>query len=341
MLGCQDFCGYYDWTFHYVDATFGPEALQALWADAIGGDSQKHYEEAARRDGLKGLYSTWCATGEDEHCDWTFTLDENRNVLRWDMRRCPSKGFLLANDLNASEDYCDHCMGWTVPLLNRAGFEVVGHEHNHCGQCWGEMRRAGEPSETLELACDIRQDARWNHGFIERWDQDVKQPLLPGFDARDPAALVQAWFQDVERLLVVGRGPGIAPSADVALLMTDERYVHPDSAMEQPRAVLLDHTPVDLQRTAKRFLDTMPSRRPLLLHAYLPGTPPVDFVSAGLPRPVPLLPLLIRTGVYRHRPGAPATKAKAFLVMLAVALGKPAHVSGIEIPESLLDRLGR
>ena len=82
MLGCQDFCGYYDWTFHHVQREFGEAAVKRLWSEAIGGESQLHYLQAALQKGLLGLYQTWVQTGEDESCDWTFTLDEDRNVLR-------------------------------------------------------------------------------------------------------------------------------------------------------------------------------------------------------------------------------------------------------------------
>ncbi len=49
MLGCQDFCGYYDWTFHFVRRSWGQEAVRQLWAEAIGGDSQQHYAQSALR----------------------------------------------------------------------------------------------------------------------------------------------------------------------------------------------------------------------------------------------------------------------------------------------------
>jgi hypothetical protein len=47
-----------------------------------------------------------------------------------------------------------------------------------------------------------------------------------------------------------------------------------------------------------------------------------DFVSAGLPRPVPILPLLIRKGKYTHRSGGPHPTTREFLLLLAAALGK-------------------
>jgi hypothetical protein len=128
MLGCQDFCGYYDWSFHHVRRRFGQAAVELLWREAIGGDSQKHYSDPAAETGLGALYKAWVNTGEDEQCDWTFTLDEEKNVLRWDMRECPSKGFLVKNDLQADEDYCNHCMGWIIPMLEGIGAEIVEHE---------------------------------------------------------------------------------------------------------------------------------------------------------------------------------------------------------------------
>ena len=179
MLGCHDFCGHYDWTFHYVYRCWGQEAVRRLWGEAIGGEAQQHYSESALRAGLRGLYEQWSKTGVEESCDWTFTLDEAKNVLRLDMRECPSKGFLIKNDLHAYDDYCDHCMGWMIPLLTKVGVEVIEHEHNHCGQCWVTMRMQDRPSQPLQIDVDvdIRNDARWKRGHLDRWAHN--QPLPP------------------------------------------------------------------------------------------------------------------------------------------------------------------
>lgn len=327
MLGCHEFCGYYEWTFHYVRRRWGQAGVARLWAEAIGGESQRHYIEAAQQAGLAGLYRTWVKTGEDETCDWTFTLDEAHNVLRCDMRQCPSKGFLLAHDLNADEDYCDHCAGWMIPLLEQVGVEVWEHEHNHCGQCWTTMRAKDRPSQILELEVDIRRDPRWNCGYLDRWEHNRKQPLLPCVsNAADPCDAMAAWFAGAERLVVVAEGEAAVPAADslrgAAGLMTGRAYLARGDLGMEPLGVLIESEGIDLETLSKRFLSTPAARRPVLLQAYLPRAPMLDFVGHGLPRPLPILPLLIRTGKYVHRPGGPEPAPKALLAALAEALRK-------------------
>lgn len=335
MLGCQDFCGHYDWTFHYIRRRFGYDAVLKLWEEAIANDSQSHYIKAGGARGLRGLYNTWVKTGEEERCDWTFTLDEQKNNLRMDMRKCPSKGFLLDNDRNADEDYCDHCIGWIGPALESVGGEVVSHEHNHCGQCWWEMRMKDAPHEPLGLDIDIRKDPRWGRGYVESWRSNAKLPLLEKSGSADPCQVLIDWFARFDHLAVLGRGPSAADSWTVrqrrdAVLVTDPTYATHDVFAGEPVGVLIGDRPISLERVAERFNATEPDRRPLLMHMYLPGNPLIDFVSVGLPRPVPILPLLIRAGLYSHRPGKPYPTTGTFLLMLAVVLQKDVAVAGID-----------
>lgn len=337
MLGCQDFCGYYDWTFHYVNRRYDRNAVEKLWSKAIV-DAQSHYAEAGAAKGLRGLYETWVQTGEDEHCDWTFTLDEKKNVLRWDMRQCPSKGHLIDNDLYADEDYCDHCMGWMIPTLNKVGAEVVVHEHNHCGQCWGEMRIAERPYESLAgRDGDITTDPRWARGYIERWSNDQKLPLLQaGSKAADPVEVLRGWFLEASTLTVLGRGPSAADhwaatQTTGAVIVTDPTYATQDVYAPQPRGVLIGDRSQSLEKVAERFSATPPNERPLLMHMYLPGVPMMPFADYGLPRPVPILPLLVREGLYRHEPHAPYPTTGVFALLLAAALDKPTTVAGIDL----------
>ncbi|MDY0170638.1 MAG: hypothetical protein RBS80_29120 [Thermoguttaceae bacterium] len=336
MLGCQDFCGYYDWTFHYMRRRWGNDSLQRLLREAIGGESQRHYAEAGARAGLRGLYDTWTKTGEDEHCDWTFTLDERKNVLRCDMRQCPSKGFLNENDLNADEDYCNHCTGWMIPLLEGIGSELLEHEHNHCGQCWFTIRMKDRPSGKLHVEGDIRNDPRWGCGYLDRWKNDRPLPLLPSVCASpDSCDVLESWFARHPTLTILdtdqGKSGQLSTPSDkqpeemavtAAVLTTGTLYADRQRCPVNPSAVLIEHDASVLQGGAARFLATAIADRPLLIHPFLPGLPPLDFVACGLPRPVPILPLLIRAGLYVHRPGGPQPEPRQWLTLLVKALRK-------------------
>jgi hypothetical protein len=305
MLGSHDFCGYYDWTFAHVRKQFGQAAVQSLWTDAIAGESQAHYLDAARNDGLKGLLRTWTQTGEDEHCDWTFTLDADRNVLRWDMRQCPSKGYLLDHDLNADEDYCDHCMGWIIPLLERAGIEVAVHEHNHCGQCFAELRVKGRAYRALnDRDCDIRRDPRWSAGYIDRWRDNRKQPAIAGLAHLDAADALADWLRT--------RRPTFLSSGE---------YMAGELSQGAAYCVVVDDdlSPSDALELARRAQSSR--GRTLLVRAYWPQhlRQTASRAPDALPRPFPLLPLLIRRGLYQHVPGGEPPGTHELIALLKQA----------------------
>ena len=163
MLGCYDFCGHYEWTFEWFRARGGEPLVREYWDKAIAQDSQTHAAHLIGTKGIEGMKEYWGHTLAHEaagyHC--TATAD----VFRIDMHECPSKGFLLRNGLEQYHDYCDHCMGWVGPMLKRAGF-TVDHQHNHCGQCWWEIRPAadatpaGEPGR-FAGSHDVRLRADW------------------------------------------------------------------------------------------------------------------------------------------------------------------------------------
>jgi hypothetical protein len=342
MLGCHDFCGYYEWTFHFIRREFGDVAVRRFWSDGIGLDSQRHYLELGRATGLKGLFDAWAHTGEDEQCDWTFTLDEKKNVLRWDMRKCPSKGFLLQNDLNADEDYCDHCIGWESAMLGELGYEMIRHEHNHSGQCWGEMTVRGSNPPELQLDCDIRKDPRWNDGYVDGFSRHVKLPVLnsPRHQPDSDWHSLLAQKLTAPRLVVLGRGPSLhnlPPDAtrDAALAVTGSAFAAGESWWKTPDLVLIN-SPTDeplLEGIARRYATEPAATAPLLAYAFLPSQPPVAFPSLRLPRPCPILPSLIRSGLYRHIPHAPFPTTGVFLLLLAAACS-PAneiHLAGLDL----------
>jgi hypothetical protein len=241
--------------------------------------------------------------------------------------------------LNADEDYCDHCIGWIGPALVQIGAEVANHEHNHCGQCWWEMRIANRKSLPIPLENDIRQTPEWLQGYLHRFVQHKKQPLIPGKETVDSCTILTDWFAGAKRIVVWGSTPNKddeqAIATGDALIMSASRFLCIDKISTLPTAVVLEHRAETLPLVADKYSALSNEDRPLLVSAYLPNASH-DYVKYGLPRPIPILPLLIRTNCYVHKPNEPKPSATAFAILLALALHKPIvlHGRGIDL-ESL------
>lgn len=163
MIGVYDFCGHYEWTFAWLEAEGGPELVRDYWTDAICKDSQIHASTLVAQEGFEGMKKYWGHTLDHEAAGYAIT--ETEDVFRIDMHECPSKGFLVRNGLVQYRDYCDHCIGWIGPMMKDAGF-VIDHEHNHCGQCWWEIRKGDNPEPAslagaLNTANDVRLRGDW------------------------------------------------------------------------------------------------------------------------------------------------------------------------------------
>lgn len=177
MMGCYDFCGHYEWTFGWLEREGGHSLVREYWNEAINHDSQRHAREMILREGFAGMARYWGHTLAEESPEHGFSITQQPDVFRIDMHACPSKGFLRRNGLQNYADYCDHCMGWVGPMMRDAGF-VIDHEHNHCGQCWWEIRRAGSisghsvPGE-VSGAKDVRLSTTWNPPgtSVDRYDK--------------------------------------------------------------------------------------------------------------------------------------------------------------------------
>ncbi|WP_395749586.1 hypothetical protein [Prosthecobacter sp.] len=173
MIGCYDFCGHYEWTFEWLRQLGGHELVKAYWDEAINQDAQIHASTLITAKGFEGMKEYWGPTLADEGAVYHRTVTDT--AFRIDMHECPSKGFLLRNGLDQYADYCDHCMGWIGPMMKQAGF-VIDHQHNHCGQCWWEMRReedATPPSAPGELSG--AEDVRLRPGWVRDAPMDTYQ----------------------------------------------------------------------------------------------------------------------------------------------------------------------
>lgn len=167
MIGCYDFCGHYEWTFGWLEREGGAALLHEYWDACIYRDAQVHARELVSKGGFDGMAEYWGHTLAEESPDAGYIISRGADWYRIDMHDCPSKGFLIRNQIRNFRDYCDHCIGWIGPLMKENGF-VVDHEHNHCGQCWWVMRRAGTDAAQIDAAsaekagrADVRARPEW------------------------------------------------------------------------------------------------------------------------------------------------------------------------------------
>jgi hypothetical protein len=169
MIGAHDFIRYYDWTFAYLRRRFGQAEVERFWGETIAFNSQGNVLLLVQAKGLEGMAEYWGFSLTSEAAGYTNTLTED--YFRIDMYRCPSKGFLIQIGQREYDDYCNHCIGWIKPIMDRTGF-VVDHEHNHAGQCWWEMRplqsgwRQGPPPLR---SGDVRTRDEWQQSDHDLW----------------------------------------------------------------------------------------------------------------------------------------------------------------------------
>ena len=166
MIGCYDFCGHYEWTFAWLEEQGGHQLVLDYWDNAIHRDSQRHAVELINNKGFDGMREYWGHVLEEEVAGYSVT--EGPGLFRIDMHQCPSKGFLIRNGLAQYSDYCDHCIGWIGGMMKEAGY-TIDHEHNHCGQCWWEIRKAGDAAPTPSVNNDVKLRSDWQSGSIDSY----------------------------------------------------------------------------------------------------------------------------------------------------------------------------
>ncbi len=118
MIPSDQFVRFYNEVFKFLDAQ-GGDALEEYYR-VVSEQQERHCLELFMKQGLAGMKAYWDRIAVEENCDMTCTLHADR--LEIVMRRCPSLGKAMDNDAGAFARYCDHCPGWVIPLLEKAGF---------------------------------------------------------------------------------------------------------------------------------------------------------------------------------------------------------------------------
>jgi hypothetical protein len=132
MIPSDHFVRYYNEVFKAMEAQ-GTECLVAYWRE-LGRLQSIELAGRFKKGGIKAVLEYWKRIVVEENCQ--ATLKDHGDWIEWTMSRCPSLSKVLDNDAAPFEFYCDHCMGWSEPVMEASGlYEVLDMESRsepHC-----------------------------------------------------------------------------------------------------------------------------------------------------------------------------------------------------------------
>lgn len=142
MISCTDFIPAYSEMFKFLEKRGGKAKVVEFW-NYLSDSFLDNLRSLAAQHGVRGCWMYWSKTLNEEAADFTMELDEERDELRFEMNRCPSKGRLLENrHIIPYPCYCEHC-----DTLYRRVLEPLGFEYHidlsRCDQarCAGVIRK--------------------------------------------------------------------------------------------------------------------------------------------------------------------------------------------------------
>ncbi len=121
MIPSDHFVKFYNEVFKFLDSRNSGELEK--YYQLVSGNQEFHCLELFRKKGLAGMYEYWEHIRIEENCDMEISLEPE--YFHCKMKVCPSLSKITDNDGGACPKYCDHCPGWILPLMTKAGFFVV------------------------------------------------------------------------------------------------------------------------------------------------------------------------------------------------------------------------
>lgn len=131
MISCTEFIPCYSELFTYLEEKSGREEVDRFWEYLFEPDGKGiPLIRYVQKEGIRGCFSYWAETLNEEAADFTMYLNEKRGYYRLVMHHCPSKGRLLElrQDIGLVpyHDYCLHCDSY------RFAVEKIGLKYLFC-----------------------------------------------------------------------------------------------------------------------------------------------------------------------------------------------------------------
>ncbi|MCQ2436873.1 MAG: hypothetical protein MJ099_00570 [Clostridia bacterium] len=140
MISCTEFIPSYSELFTYLENKFGHDEVKRFWSFLFEPDGKSiPLINFLKEEGIRGCYSYWAGTLNEEAADFTMYLNEKQGWYMETMHRCPSKGRLLQLKeeigLEPYPYYCHHCDYYRL-AAEKAGFKYIynfnGIDHAAC-----------------------------------------------------------------------------------------------------------------------------------------------------------------------------------------------------------------
>lgn len=125
MVSCTEFIPSYSELFTYLEKKHGREEVDRFWKYLFTPDGKGiPLVNYVLKEGIRGCYSYWAGSLNEEAADFTMYLNEKRGFFLNVMHKCPSKGRLLKLKdeigIEPYHDYCLHCDSY------RSAVEKIG-----------------------------------------------------------------------------------------------------------------------------------------------------------------------------------------------------------------------
>ena len=121
MIPSDHFVRFYNEVFKYISSK-GKEELDKYY-DRVSRNQEYHCLDLFCRKGLAGMYEYWEHIKVEENCDMINHLSDD--CYSFEFFSCPSLSKAADNDAGACPEYCNHCPGWILPIMTKAGFYAV------------------------------------------------------------------------------------------------------------------------------------------------------------------------------------------------------------------------
>lgn len=140
MISCTEFIPCYSELFTYLEARNGRAEVDRFWKYLFKPDGDGiPLINFVKREGIRGCFSYWAGTLNEEAADFTMYLNEKAGWFLNEMHHCPSKGRLLKLRDEISivpyHDYCLHCDSYRS-AVEKIGLKYIynfaGCDHASC-----------------------------------------------------------------------------------------------------------------------------------------------------------------------------------------------------------------